>query len=184
MDLVGVFKNILPSQNPQDLSTRKLTCRTEQTLKMFWWEISLGLQKNFLLKEQRTEQRTALGISSKQSKNQDITGRNRFSHSTLSCPLIHIWTGKKHWMVSVRSDCRMDEDRKESKVWFASQYLERTILKSYKLAKKWEIYFCLYQKWRMREHTADNITLKLCLSLVCKVKFCEDFPQSSIKNRK
>lgn len=60
----------------------------------------------------------------------------------------------------------------------------RTILKSYKLAKKWEIYFCLYQKWRMREHKADNITLKLCLSLVCKVKFCEDFPQSSIKNRK
>lgn len=37
----------------QDLSKRKLICKTEQT-KMFWSEISLGLQKNFPLKEQRT----------------------------------------------------------------------------------------------------------------------------------
>lgn len=106
---------------------------------------------------------------------------------SLSCLLVHFWNRKKHWMVSIRSSCRMDEDRKEWKVWIASQCLKRTTQKSYKLVKTWEIHF-----WPLStrngewdgEDRYDNSTLKWCLSLVCQVKFWEDFPLSFIKNRK
>lgn len=88
-------------------------------------------------------------------------------------------------MVSIRSDCRTDEDREESNAWFASQCLERTILKSHKLSKNMgNIFLPVPGMENETERTGDKNTLKWCLSLIHQVKFWEYFPPSFIKNRK
>lgn len=132
---------------------------------MFWSEMSLGLQKNFSLKEQRT----ALGTLQWAVKQPRCERKQRVLPFTLSCLLIHFWTGKKYWMISLRSDCRMDEDRKVSKVWFASQWWKFWNLTS--LLKNGKYISGLYQEWRMRlgEQTGDKSTLIWGLSLVRQV---------------